>query len=170
VEPAPSRWSRLGRKRVAVLWVSSLLAVALVVGVVTAFTVPRTSTAGGVRHVGSMTQDPDFQWPEFFGPQEPGAQGFTDFYGMTALTGNRLFGAEAADTCMLVVPTAQIHHDAAALTGPILNGCGAGAFRATVQLIVQGDLPAPLLERFPQGTALQFVLDGDRVDVYSDAP
>jgi len=162
-------WPHLGPKRVAILWISSLVAVALIVGAVTALTAPRTSTAGGVRHVGTVYPDPAFVWPELLGEQVGDAQGFTDFFGLTAVAGNGFFGTEAAETCILLLATAQIEGDENFALSPSRFGCGAGPFPATAEFVVQGELPPEMLERFPEGSALQFVLDGSRIDVYSDA-
>ena len=169
VGPKKKWWRHLGPKRVAILWISSLVAVALIVGAVTALTAPRTSTAGGVRHVGTVHPDPAFVWPEALGEQVGDAQGFTDFFGLTAVAGNGFFGTEAAETCILLLETAQIEGDENFALSPSRFGCGAGPFRATAEFVVQGELPPEMLERFPEGSALQFVLDGSRIDVYSDA-
>jgi hypothetical protein len=36
-------------------------------------------------------------------------------------------------------------------------------------VVTAESLPGTVLDRFPEGSALQFVLEGSRVDVYSDA-
>lgn len=46
------------------------------------------------------------------------------------------------------------------------SGCAAGSFPATVAFVVGPDAPRELREGYPPGTALQFVLDGDRVGVF----
>jgi hypothetical protein len=49
------------------------------------------------------------------------------------------------------------------------GACSIGAFPATAEIPIDGDTPDALIERYPAGTALQFVLDGDRVGVFLDS-
>jgi hypothetical protein len=81
-----------------------------------------------------------------------------------------MFSSGPTDSCMILIPSEQIVSQSASFQSQILTGCGAGPFPATIQLVVRGELPPQLLEHFPQGTALQFVLDGERIHVYSAAP
>ena len=56
------------------------------------------------------------------------------------------------------------------MSGPMHSGCRVGDFPATVQVAVESGMPEELRDRFPPGSALQFVLDGDRIAVFSDSP
>ena len=76
---------------------------------------------------------------------------------------------ESTDACMVLIPAAQILPDSSSFQGRMFTGCAAGPFPATIQIIVRGELPPQLLERFPDETALQFVLDGSRIHVYDAA-
>ncbi|RIJ43346.1 hypothetical protein DZF93_06845, partial [Clavibacter michiganensis subsp. insidiosus] len=49
-------------------------------------------------------------------------------------------------------------------TDPV-GGCAAGSFPARGVLTVTGDMPAELRDEFPEGTALEFVLEGGSVRV-----
>ena len=55
-------------------------------------------------------------------------------------------------------------------SGRSANGCGAGPFPASAQFIVGGQSPDELRARYPDGTALSFVLDGDVVGVFMAPP
>ncbi|RLK47358.1 hypothetical protein [Microbacterium telephonicum] len=48
------------------------------------------------------------------------------------------------------------------------SGCGVGTFPATVEIFVGSDVPPEIRDRFPDGSALQFVRDGDRIGVFLD--
>jgi len=50
------------------------------------------------------------------------------------------------------------------------TACEAGAFPVVVQFVVNGDMPAALRGRFPEGRAPQFVLDDHDVTVFESDP
>ena len=54
--------------------------------------------------------------------------------------------------------------------GPSTGGCSAGEFPPTAGLVVTRSSPDELRERFPIGTALQFVAEGSEVHIYAKAP
>lgn len=62
--------------------------------------------------------------------------------------------SSAGAPCLLIVPSEGYGSDGS-VTGEVYWGCQAGSFPATA-----------LRERFPDGTALKFVLDGVRVGVF----
>lgn len=164
---APARGH--GRRWWAVLWAASLIVVAVVVGGTALSAAPRAPLAAGAHYVATLAEDPDFTWPEFLGDPQGEATGFRDFLGLTAvMVDGGLWGARA-DKCLLLLTTEHVQPDTESYNGQIFSGCGAGAFPATVEMLVAADAPAPLLQRFPEGTALQFVLDGSRIDVYADS-
>jgi hypothetical protein len=72
----------------------------------------------------------------------------------------------------MIVETSMITDEPNSFGGAIYNGCAAGKFPATVEILIDDEnlqnLPDELLDAFPEGTALQFVLDGDEVIVLSD--
>jgi hypothetical protein len=158
------RWSMI-------LWPVSVVAALALGAVTTSAAMPLVSRGGGSAQVAVLLPDPTFDWPEgFFGPPSEGAVGYEVFFGLRALTtsGER-FLPNGADICMLLTPTANIPSDGSVESGPTYYGCGAGAFPATVVLTIDEELPLELRSRFPVGSALQFVFDGERVGVFSDA-
>ena len=50
----------------------------------------------------------------------------------------------------------------------VYGGCGAGIFPATVEFVVAEGMPDAFVERFPIGTSVQFVFDGENVGVFAD--
>jgi hypothetical protein len=136
----------------------------------TSAALPLVTREGDAAQVDALAVDPDFRWPEnFLGPSE-GTAGYEDFFGLTAMTttGGQ-WQPEGTDSCILLMPTDELDTDGSSFSGRIYNGCGAGAFPAAVVLTVDESMPAALQARFPVGTALQFVFDGERVGVFSDA-
>ncbi|MGP3534677.1 hypothetical protein ACTU3I_07770 [Microbacterium sp. RD1] len=166
--PAPTKPPR-GRRRLAIAWAVSLVA-ALVIGAVAASTTVRlVSRDAGAAQVAALELSEPTAWPGFLGPQADDARVSQDFFGMTAVTTTEgsWFGGE--DPCLVVMPTEQFESDSDSFSGPQYFGCGAGAFAATVQFTVDTEQPLPLRSRFAVGSSLQFVFDGDRVGVFSDA-
>ena len=91
------------------------------------------------------------------------------FEGLTvARTPWSMFG-QGDDDCLFVVADQRIGDDGS-IRGPIYTGCRAGSFPATAEFLVGIDSPQQLRDRFGDGTALQFVLDGDVVGVFVGAP
>ncbi|MBF4632756.1 hypothetical protein ITJ42_16170 [Clavibacter michiganensis subsp. phaseoli] len=82
------------------------------------------------------------------------------FYGVTVITApNQADPAEFDAGCMTVVPTER---------GSDMSttyACGAGPISATVAMTVTSGMPDDLRQKFPDGSTLQFVLDGDTVHV-----
>ncbi|MET0811994.1 MAG: hypothetical protein ABWY03_02995, partial [Microbacterium sp.] len=71
--------------------------------------------------------------------------------------------------CAMVFETAPLRSPTDSYEGTSFYGCGAGSFAARVPVLISSGMPEQLLERFPVGTALEFVLDGERIGVFSDA-
>lgn len=168
--PGSAAVRRPGRTRrwVAALWPVSVVA-AIVVGALSyAAAVPLVSRDAEATQVASLPPDPTFEWPAILRPQREGAVAFREFYGLTAVYTEEDFWG-TGEGCMIVLVTEKIGPDSTSYDGPILYGCDAGTFPATVQLPVGEDLPAELRERFPVGSGLQFVFAGDRVGVFAAA-
>lgn len=166
--PSRRRW-RLSGKWVAFLWPASLVVVAGVAGVVSHETAPRAPLIADAHHVATLQQDPDVAAPDYFGLAETDSVAFQPFFGLTPVVAEGIDWGAAGDTCLLLIPTVQMDADISGFQGPMFSGCGAGAFPTTIALKVTTELPAALQDRFPEGSALQFVLEGSRIDVYSDA-
>lgn len=159
VEGAPARpWWR----RTPVVWAASVV-VAMLVGV--GLTVLVQSMEAG--RVGVLGVDPDADWPEevWGGPTED-SLAFESFYGLSVLSQPQVTGdgTQGAVPCLIVF--SGVGDNPSYLGG----ACGAGPFPAQAALVVGRQAPSELRERFDEGTALQFVLDGEQVHVYAREP
>ncbi|WP_417561651.1 hypothetical protein [Microbacterium sp.] len=169
VRPAARRWYL--SRGFAVLWAASLVAVAAIVAVVTfamTWVTPIALHANAGR-IATLSPVPDFSWPTgLFGGNPPTGNGY-EFHGLTVMSTKGLgFGTSDAD-CLIATDTSGIQSDPEGVSGPIWYGCGAGDFPATVQLSVDDQSPKELRDVVPEGRAVQFVLDGDQLVVFSDA-
>ncbi|MFZ8758500.1 hypothetical protein ACO03V_13870 [Microbacterium sp. HMH0099] len=155
------------------LWAGTIAAVAAVTSAATAVgtTFAPVSRSAGVAQVDTLQVDPSFVPPPLFWPTPDGVTGYDDFFGLTAVVGAlRVYSDDAENLCLYLVPSEDIADtDSSYRGGQVYGGCGAGVFAPTAQLVVSDDAPAELQERFPVGTSLQFVLDGERIGVFSDA-
>lgn len=150
-EPAPLPW---WRRRITLLWAGSLVIAALLGGA--AALSLQAITAG---RAAVLQEDSTRAWPEgFFGGRPPGARMFTAFHGLTVVALPEQFGPTDTE-CMYVI--------AEPTNAMVTAGCTAGSFPAVASLVVSPESPDELLERFGEGAALQFVLDGSQVTVYS---
>ncbi len=114
--------------------------------------------------------------PGWFGAEEDVAA--VEFYGLTIFatpgwvseSGDR----SSEDRCLNGVPTEDVPPEAdpdgsSFVSGRIWGACSVGSFPATFAMPIDGDAPDELIDRYPEGAALQFVLDGDRVAVFLDS-
>ena len=156
------------------LWLGSLVAVAAIAVLWTFTTMVGVLTpiqgAPETDQVAVLAPDPDFVTPGFFGASEFELTGFADFHGVTLIASDRgWFGAAEDGACLWFVRTQDITVDGDSINGPVYNDCSVGSFPATIELLVDSEMPEELRHEFPVGTALQFVLDGDRVGVFVDS-
>ncbi|MFG6444063.1 hypothetical protein ACFXQA_02205 [Microbacterium sp. P07] len=167
VGDAPPRlwWTR---RRLTVLAAFSLVAVIVVVAAITAAFTYRLQA--DPRQVAVLPVDSAAEWPEIFGGRSDGGQIFAEFYGLRALTQRSAVGFSAVDVCISVVEASVLEDGASSFRNFYLSGCGAGEFPAVAPFIVNPSAPDALRERFPDGTALQFVLGDDEVVVFSSPP
>lgn len=155
-------------RRTNALWVASV-AIALVVGA--ALTSALTSMSavsrgdGGVQ-IATLRANSGFQLPPFLSTQFDEVVVFDEFEGLTVIASDQGWIGNGGD-CMFVVYTDDIDTTAETFDGRTFPGCGAGGFPATVQLLVDDTMPDPLRARLAEGTAVQFVLDDDRVGVFT---
>ena len=149
--------SRWWRRRPRLLWAASVVA-----GVLVGVGLTLAVQAAGAGRVATLDVDADGEWPdEFFGARPPDARVFDDFHGLTVLTFREPSQPGNSQTCLYIV------------TAPNAFGggtCGADAFGTAASLEVGPDSPDELNDRFPRGTALQFVLEGESVQVYAREP
>jgi hypothetical protein len=144
----------------ALLWGASLLlAVILGAALVSAQQSP------GRERVAVLDVDADGQWPEqMWGPRPPDGVTFEEYRGLTAIASARDFGNRTSSTCLWVYDSTSVNFGLSA------GSCTAGSVPASATILVTEQAPRPLLEEFGEGTALEFVLDRDRVLVYAQRP
>ncbi|RKT33354.1 hypothetical protein DEU34_1945 [Microbacterium sp. AG1240] len=155
---------------VAVAAVCAAVAVVVTAAVTTA--VVRTVQADP-RTIATLPVDPTNDLADAFGGFSTSTQpsvAHTDFYGLTPIV---IPGwGETPGRCLVLTPTAGL--DAAANGWSSVGGmnCEAGSFSSSVQFIVSADygIPAEFRDRFPDRTALRFVLEGSSVVVMDGTP
>ncbi|MCZ4068538.1 hypothetical protein O1W71_12730 [Microbacterium sp. H37-C3] len=168
---------RARRLRPLLIWAGSLVAVAVVSVGITAFATARsasTATAlppdAGVSHVTTLLPTGE-EIPDFMRPYGDGVEAgsFEKFLGLSVFRTTDIW--RGGDNICLSVARIDDDQGDGSVTGSSYQGCSAGAFPAAVSFIVWDDQPEELLERYPVGTALQFVLTDAGVDVFvSEAP
>ncbi len=177
----PARRRTWTKRRVLIAWGASLALAILVTATVTGFVSRRVQA--DPREIAVLGVDPFAEWPGIFanytesGVREStddpeGGAAFHAFHGLSFFKmRNGMFAYTPDQACLMVVDSSKIDSESNSFEGTMFSGCGAGVFPATVEIIVTAgpqQLPDELLEAFPEGTALQFVLDGDEVVVLSD--
>jgi hypothetical protein len=169
---------RARRLRPLLIWAGSLVAVAVVSVGITAFATARsasTATAlppdAGVSHVTTLLPTGE-EIPDFMRPygDELEAESYESFLGLSVFRAVDTW-QEGGNVCLSVARLDDPTSGDTSRSGSYYQGCSAGAFPAAVSFIVWDDQPEELLERYPVGTALQFVLTDAGVDVFvSEAP
>lgn len=173
----------MDKKRLVLTWIASLGVAILVTATVTGFVSRRVQA--DPREVAVLGVNALAQWPEIFGVYNDdgereqgfpeGGAAFERFYGMIAFRlPDGMYSYRPDESCLVVVDAEKIYENSNSYDAPVFNGCAAGTFAATAEIVVTSgspqNLPDELLDAFPEGTALQFVLDGDEVVVLSDQP
>ncbi|MDU0367763.1 hypothetical protein AB0O16_08440 [Microbacterium sp. NPDC089180] len=164
----------LRSKRTVWAWALSLALVAALASAATTVGVGFVPVAAsvGAPQVATLVEDPGAQSPTIFGQRTGDERGFADFYGVSAFVGTaQVDASENRSSCLYLLDTDEVGQDGT--TGFrgnfVYGGCGAGIFPATVQFVVADGMPDAFIERFPVGTSVQFVYDGENVGVFSDA-
>jgi hypothetical protein len=160
---APKR-SGLSR-RTKLLWAGSVV-VALIVGAA----ITMTTSSFGAGRVAVLAEADLSDWPtETFGDPQEGSRVFDSFDGLRVLVVPNAWGnPEAGVTCVFVVQSRE--SGAETPSGEILTmGCGNETQPATASFAVNETAPEELRNRFPVGTALRVVLEGDEVHVFARA-
>ncbi|MDQ1084855.1 MULTISPECIES: hypothetical protein [Microbacterium] len=154
-------------------WAISLAVVTALASAATALSVtfvPVPSSVGAPQ-VGTLELDPDGETPAIFGQQTGDERAFRDYFGVTAFSGFvRVDAAENRSPCIYLLATEEISaQESRGISGNfVYGGCGAGIFPATVEFVVADGMPEAFVERFPVGTSVQFVFDGENVGVFAD--
>ncbi|MFS0866287.1 hypothetical protein AB3M83_03000 [Microbacterium sp. 179-B 1A2 NHS] len=76
--------------------------------------------------------------------------------------------------CLILADSAVVERDPddheGIFSGYVMQGCGAGAFPAVLSVVVDAQMPDGVREAYPDGSSLQFVLEGDSVEVFVAEP
>lgn len=170
----PDRTRRLSR-RVGLMWGLSVVAsAALAAGITYAATsMAPVSVSSGASQIATLEPSPLIEIPAGWFGAGPSARAF-EFYGLTLFETAHGYIGTGSD-CFMAIPTEQLPAEDAdpnnwSMNGPLHSGCRVGDFPATVEVPVDSGMPEELRDRFPPGSALQFVLDGDRMGVFLDSP
>ncbi len=127
----------------------------------------------GIAQTDALTQDPDAELGSagYLGFDPSQTRGYMDYYGLSVFQGRTQIDSEGNDAdCLVVLDTQDLREgDSGRGTGVRTGSCGAGPFPATVEFIVTPSFPEAFRTRYPVGTAVQFVLDGDDVGVFTTA-
>lgn len=164
------------RARTLWLWAGSLAAVAAVASAasIAATTFVPVARTAGVAQVDTLRVDPsaDDSPVRSMGFDSSEVSVYADFHGLTAYAGTTQVDSSGTRAeCLILLDTSTLPASGdinASQIGYRYGGCGAGAFPATIEFVVTPDLPDAFRERFPVGSSLQFVSDGDHVGVFSD--
>jgi hypothetical protein len=180
-ESAAVRGGRQGRAAglspmMRLTWaVSVVAAAALAASVTYALTwVAPISVSSGAEQIATLEPVPMVDVPPGWFGAGPSSMAF-EFYGMTLFETADGFTSSGGSECFVIVPTEQLPAADAdtgnwSLSGAVHSGCAVGDFPATVQFPVDSNTPEELRSNFPDGSALQFVRDGDRIGVFLDTP
>ncbi len=172
-EDPPERRPLVRSKRGVWAWAVSLAVVTALASAATAVglaLVPVTGSADATQ-VDTLEPDPGADTPPVFGERTGAERAFRDYYGVTAFVGYAQVDAtENRSPCIYLLDTDEVaDDDVRGLRGNfVYGGCGAGVFPATVEFVVADGMPPQFVERFPIGTSVQFVFDGENVGVFSD--
>ncbi|KJL27665.1 hypothetical protein [Microbacterium oxydans] len=160
------------------LWVCAIVAAsALAAGITAASTwILPVPVSAGAAQVATLEPDPGLEVPpQWFGAAADAA--VFEFYGLTLFESDYAPNVGAFDgeeRCFAVVnsdqvpPLEEFDSSSWSFEGQIFSDCSVGAFPATVEVPIDADSPDSLRARYPEGTALQFVLNGDRIGVFLD--
>lgn len=174
--PAAERAPLLrSRRRVWIAAVGIAAALALTSAVTAAgVSVTAVDRTAGIAQTDALTANPDAELGTagYLGFDPSQTRGYADYYGVTVFQGRTRIDSEGNNAdCLLVIDTDDLRDgDAGRVSGGVRTGsCGAGPFPASVEFIVTPSFPEAFRTRYPVGTAVQFVLDGDDVGVFTAA-
>ncbi|MFJ6532651.1 hypothetical protein [Microbacterium sp. NPDC091662] len=176
-EPAERLAAWFSVRTTRILWVVAIVAAAAVSAAITFALVKISPVAvsSGAPQIATLEPTSAREIPAGWMGAGPSSAVF-DFYGLTLMeTTGGYGGGGVGSECFTVARTDQLpkaeEFDSSGWSydGPIYTGCAVGTFPATVELPFDSSSPKELSERFPSGTALQFVYDGERVGVFLDS-
>ncbi|WP_211160640.1 MULTISPECIES: hypothetical protein [Microbacterium] len=156
--------SRLSR-RTKGIWAVSVVA-ALIAGA--ALTMATTAAVGG--RVAVLAEADLDEWPDqLFGEPQEGAQVFEELFGLRVLTVPNAWGSSRHGiNCVFVT---QVGGSEAGSAGELITtGCGDGHYPPSAAFPVTDASPEALRERFPIGTSLKVVVQGNQAEVFARTP
>jgi hypothetical protein len=161
-------------RRIGLLWGLSVIAAAALAASITfaVTSMAPVSVSSGAPQIATLEAAPLAEVPSGWFGAGPSSRVF-EFYGLTLFETSHGYVTSGTD-CFMVVPTEQLPAEDAdpnnwSMSGPMYSGCRVGDFPATVAVPVDSGMPEAIRNRFPPGSALQFVLDGDRIGVFLDS-
>lgn len=176
---APAPDARRRRFVLALTWAGSLALVATVAVALTAAFSARTALLGpataddaGIRHVTTLALDPDSDVADELGMGGFGGEPpvtYEPYLGFTPISG--AWGPPGdQQTCVTLVSVPEDPGPDEPGIEWSFSGCGAGPFAASLQFTVETSSPEAVKAAHPVGTALQFVLQGETVEVFAADP
>lgn len=170
-EPAPRRMPRRVPVGWMVAWAASLLIVALAVGgtVFGLASIRPVSPATGAVQITTLDTPGDPSLVSgWIGDDVDGVVAYEYAGLVVARLPSSTFGALPGAECFLVGTADGFSEQDGdqVYSGISYYGCSAGAFPATVQFVVDDQVPDALREQFPDGTGLQFVLRDGAIGVF----
>ncbi len=155
-----------------IAWAASILVVAVTVGAVVfgLASIRPVDPSSGAAQVDTLTPNEatldGMEWIKRWYGTDDSVRGWI-YDGLAVVrTPIGMFGT--GSDCLTVVPVDAYSSADQSISGPIYSGCSAGSFPATVEFVIDREMPEELRERFGEGTALSFVLRGDAVGVFHD--
>lgn len=163
--------SRLDRRRpfasaLRTSWVAVGVA-CLATAAVTIGAVAWTQGTADPRVVATIGIDESGEWPAALGERQDGSAVFEDYLGITFVRNPQWTASDRSGEDCLLATRADLLASSDSFGG-FQVGCSAGAFPAVVQFTVDSNAPDALQAEHPAGTALQFTLRGDAVEVRAD--
>ena len=155
--------------------VSIVAAAALAASATYALTwIAPVSVSSGAEQIATLEPVPMVDLPAGWFGAGPSSMAW-EFYGMTLFETANGFTSSGGSECFVIVPTEELPAADAdtsnwSMSGAVHTACAVGDFPATIQFPVDSNTPQELRSRFPDGSALQFVRDGDRIGVFLDTP
>lgn len=145
----------------ALVWVASVI-VAGLAGAGAATLVSRT--AADPQPIAILEATDEATWPSFIlGERPEGAVLFEEHLGVQIVAVPQEIPG-GSTRCLYAMSAEDLPR------GAFTVGCGAGPFLPTLTSLVGADWPPELLEQYPIGSSVRYLLDGDRVLVYAAPP
>jgi hypothetical protein len=165
--PSPSRLRALFTPRPSTPWLW-LGAACIALAALGAATVALSVRSVEARLVAEIAVDPDASWPESFGEKGQDAALFEEFEGLTIARGVEWLSFDESDAmCIVAIDTAELLGDSGGFQIAAW-GCDAGSFPPVIRIEVTSAQPQALRDRFGDGTGLELIMRGDRIEVFAD--